>query len=211
MAPKFSIIIPAHNSGKYIHKALESIAIQTFKDYEVIVVCDSCTDNTPEVVYNYGAVPVFVEYGADGLTRNKGMELAHGDYILFMDDDDWWLHEYVLDQLSQKLNEHPDIDILCFSFIFKGVGYALPAGLLYQSDFSIRSDLPHWIAPWCKCYKRSSIGDSRFSDVTDGSADVEFYLSMFYRKQLNIYNWDMPMYYYNYMRKGSQTERRNNK
>lgn len=195
MAPRFSIIIPAHNSEKYIHRALESIAIQTFTDYEVIVVCDSCTDSTAEVVYNYGAVPVYVHYHADGLTRNEGMKLAHGEYILFMDDDDWWLHEYVLEQIDEKLKE-TNPDILCFSFIFKGVGYATPVR---------KCNGMHWIACWNKCYRREKLGDSCFSELTDGSADVWFYWKVF-SKGLTVVDWDMPMYYYNYWRDDSISE-----
>ena len=204
--PKFSIIIPAHNSAEYIHKALYSIKCQTFKDYEVIVVCDACTDGTATVVHNYGFTPHVVNYHADGLARNYGLEHACGDYILFMDDDDWWLHEYVLDQLNAVIDRYPDVDILCFSFIFKGVGYAMPKGLLYQSDFSIRNDRTwYWIAVWSKCWKRSGIGNTRFSSNTDGSADVKFHYEMM-EKKLKILEWDMPMYYYNYMRKGSISE-----
>ena len=50
---KFSIIIPAHNAADHIRNALESVAEQTFEDYEVIVVCDSCTDDTEEPYYTF--------------------------------------------------------------------------------------------------------------------------------------------------------------
>ena len=111
---KFSIIIPAHNSASYIRKALDSIKAQTFKDYELIVVCDSCTDNTQAIAEEYGATTVKVGYGRDGLTRNEGLARANGEYVLFMDDDDWWLHEYVLSQLNDKLEECPDVDVIVF-------------------------------------------------------------------------------------------------
>ena len=110
---KFSIIIPAHNSAGYIQNALDSVAEQTFEDYELIVVCDSCTDNTEEIAKEYGARTVTVDYHCDGLTRNKGIEMAQGEWVLFIDDDDWWLHEFVLDQLNSRISN--DIDILCFS------------------------------------------------------------------------------------------------
>ena len=194
---KFSIIIPAHNSAGFIRKALDSIKAQAFTDYELIVVCDSCTDDTEEVAREYGAVVESVSFHCDGLTRNRGMELAHGDWLLFMDDDDWWLHEFVLLQLDDMINRTPEMDILCFSFIWKEMGYASP----------ISRGGAHWIACWCKCYRRESIGDSRFSNLIDGSADVLFYTQMFY-KGLRIVDWDMPLYYYNYLRPGSISETR---
>ena len=187
---RFSIIIPAHNSAGYIQNALDSIAEQTFEDYELIVVCDSCTDNTEEVAKEYGARTVAVDYHCDGLTRNKGIEMAQGEWVLFMDDDDWWLHEFVLDQLNGRINSA--IDILCFSFIFRGLKYADPFG----------NGGHYWVACWNKCYKRSAIGSARFSDDTDGTADVQFFSQMF-NKGLRIAAWDMPMYYYNYYREGS--------
>ena len=191
---KFSIIIPAHNSAAYIHKALDSIRQQSFKDYELIVVCDSCTDNTREIAEAYGARTELVEFHADGLTRNRGIEMATGDWVLFLDDDDWFLHEFVLELLAGKLDE--SFDILCFSFIFSGVKYARPWGNRGHQ----------WIAAWCKCYKREAIGDSRFSDTTDGTADVQFFAQMF-SKDLNIVGWDMPLYFYNYWREGSISEK----
>ena len=196
--PRFSIIIPAHNSANYIIKALSSVKSQTFKDYELIVVCDNCFDNTEQIAKQYGATTKRVMFGCDGPTRNKGIEMATGEYVLFMDDDDWWLHEYVLDQLDKKLKELGDADILCFSFIFKGLRYAEPSG----------NGGNHWNACWCKCYRRDKIGSSRFSNVKAWS-DVDFYNSIM-NKGLKIYDWDMPMYYYNYMRKGSQSEQYTN-
>lgn len=180
---KFSIIIPAYNSAGYIRKALESVRMQTFTDYELIVVCDSCTDNTEEIAKEYGAKTIAVNYERDGLTRNAGIDAAQGDYILFMDDDDWWMHEYVLAILAHVLT---DEDILRFAFIWKGKGYARPAG---------------YIAVWCKCWKRSFIGDTRFPDTLYWS-DVGFNEAMMAKRPL-IRDLDMLMYYYNYMREGS--------
>ena len=191
---RFSIIIPAYNAENHIRKALDSIKQQKFTDYELIVVCDSCTDNTKSIAEEYGAVTDVVNYHQDGFTRNRGMELAQGEYILFMDDDDWWLHEYVLTQLDAKLTELHSPDILCFSFIFKGWKYAEPCG----------NDGRHWIAVWNKCWKRACIGNSKFSNV-HSTSDVNFHNSMF-SKCLDVKLWDMPMYYYNYMREGSITE-----
>lgn len=193
----FSIIIPAHNASGHIRKALDSIKAQTFTDYELIVVCDSCTNDTEQIAEEYGARTETVEYHCDGPTRNRGIELARGEWILFMDDDDWWLHEYVLQQLSEKIAKEQWADIIAFSFIFRHIGYARP---IRKCNGSM------WIACWCKCYRRTAIGDARFSDVTDGSADVQFF-SMVFNKRPRICFWDMPLYYYNYWREDSISER----
>ena len=182
----FSIIIPAYNAADHIAKALQSVAAQSYKNYELIVVCDSCTDNTAEIAEGYGAKVINVDYHLDGLTRNAGLDAARGEWVLFMDDDDWFLHEFVLQMLADKLG---DEDVLFFGFIWKGCGYA-------HNTADLR-----YIACWSKCWRRSAIGTTRFSSVPYWS-DVDFNAAMM-RKPLKCAYWDMPLYYYNYLRTGS--------
>ena len=182
---KYSIIIPAYNSSGYIRRALGSVKSQTCTDYELIVVCDSCTDNTEEIAKEYGAKTLTVNYNRDGLTRNAGIDVAQGDWLLFMDDDDWWLHENVLSQLEPEL---PGADIVRFSFMWRGKGY---------------SRCGDYFAVWNKAWRRSFIGKTRFSDVQSWS-DVDFHKAMM-EKHPRIKDLDVLMYYYNYMREGSQS------
>ena len=70
--PFFSVIIPAHNSQAYIRKGLESIRQQRFTDYELIIVCDACTDDTELVAKAYTDKVIVTEYGLDGMARNAG-------------------------------------------------------------------------------------------------------------------------------------------
>lgn len=186
---KFSIIIPAHNAEDHISNALDSITEQSFKDYELIVVCDSCTDKTADMAMEAGAIVDEVEFGNDGLSRSRGLDLAKGEWVLFMDDDDWWLHEFVLEQINSKLSD--DIDILAFSFIFSGIKYATPHG----------NGGNLWPAVWNKCWRRSFIGDTRFPEVY-AISDAYFHAEMM-EKGGRVLAWDMPMYFYNYLRPGS--------
>lgn len=188
---RFSFIIPAFNAEDHIVKGLESIKAQTFKDYELIVVCDRCKDRTKEIAESYGAKTLEVDFGRDGLTRNAGLDIAQGEYILFMDDDDWLLHEFVFEEIHRKLKQANDPDLLCFSFIWKGVMYANPIarnGNLYPSV-------------WNKAWKRSWIGDTRFTDVYSIS-DFYFHNAMMKKPHRRII-WDSPCVYYNYLRPGS--------
>ena len=73
---KFSVIVPAHNAEKTLSKCLQSIKEQTFKDYEIIVVCDSCVDDTYEIAKLYTNKVYKCEYRSDGPTRNVGLEHA---------------------------------------------------------------------------------------------------------------------------------------
>ena len=185
---RFSVIIPAHNSAGYIEKALQSVKSQEFKDYELIVVCDRCTDDTEKIAQQYGARTISVDYGLDGMARNVGIDVAQGDWILFMDDDDWWLHEYVLAMLDSVIDQNEE-DMLCFGFIWKGVGYAR------QTKDQV------YLAVWSKCWRSSFIGDTRFPAVPYWS-DVGFNQAIA-EKHPKVMFWNMPLYYYNYLREGS--------
>ena len=99
MTPAISIIIPMYNMEKYVGECLESILAQTFQDFEVIVVDDCSTDESCAVVKKY--LPSFnnnddklrlieskKNSGLPGIPRNKGIELARGKYLCFVDSDD---------------------------------------------------------------------------------------------------------------------------
>ena len=196
---KYSIIVPAHNSAGFITKCLESIRMQTVTDYELILVCDRCEDNTAEVVKPYADTILFTDFGNDGPPRQAGVDVAQGDWILFLDDDDYWLHEYVLDLIDKSLTD--DIDILCYGFIFKGQGYAPPI----RMDHGRRI---FWPSVWNKCYRRSFIADTPFHDVPvvgKQAPDIEWTTRLI-AKDFTYGVLNQPLYYYNYMRKGSQTD-----
>ena len=188
---KFSIIIPAHNMEKYIRKTLDSIREQDFKDYECIVVCDDCTDETEHIARQYDAITVPVRVNNDGLARNVGLDISRGEYILFIDADDWYVHEFVLSQLAQRIEEKPDADVIAYAIIWKYIGY-VPA----MSNRGV-------LFPHCtnKCWKKSIIAQTRFPDVYPDS-DAKFHELMM-EKHPMIDLWDMPIYYYNYLREGS--------
>ena len=196
---KFSIIIPAHNSEAYIRKALDSIRMQTYTDYELIVVCDSCTDSTESIAKNYGAITENVSFGCDGPTRSVGLDLATADWILFMDDDDWWVRPDVLEILAWVIDGSSfEFDILAFSFEWPNYIIATPRG----------NNGYHWPAVWTKCWSREFIGDTRFPDVPMES-DFKFWQDMAAKGPL-MAEINTVMYHYNYMRTGSQTERKTN-
>ena len=185
--PFFSVIVPTHNAEAYIRKGLDSIRDQHFKDYELIVVCDSCKDRTAEIAREYTDKVIEVEYGRDGLARNAGIDAAAGTWLLFMDDDDWFLHEYVFTMLSHTL-ELIDLDILLFDFIWKGKGYAT-------------QESRRFIAVWNKVWRREYLGNVRFNDKQFVS-DVDFNEDAF-KMSPRVGHVAQPFYYYNYMREGS--------
>lgn len=95
MTPKISIIIPVYNVEKYIHRCINSIINQTLKDIEIIIVDDKSPDTCPQICDEYGLkdkrIKVIHKAKNEGLgiTRNKGIDVATGEYITFCDSDDW--------------------------------------------------------------------------------------------------------------------------
>jgi glycosyltransferase involved in cell wall biosynthesis len=189
--PFFSVIVPAHNSAGYLGRGLRTIRDQSFTDYELIVVADACDDRTAKVANFYTDKIIETNYGMDGLARNAGIDAAEGYWLIFMDDDDWFLHEFVFEQLHEAAVD-TDVDMLVFDFIWKGRGYYRNAGGKTN------------IAVWSKCWRRSFVGDIRFPAIPFTS-DEPFMQEIIAKKPRALF-LGVPMYYYNYMRKGSQTE-----
>jgi len=95
---KVSIVIPLYNKAPYVRRALDSIAVQTFADFEAIIVDDGSTDMGAAVVANYSD-PRFrlirQENAGPGAARNAGIAQAQGEFIAFLDSDDEWLPNYL--------------------------------------------------------------------------------------------------------------------
>lgn len=106
-----SIIIPAYNTGEYIHRAIESSLRQTHSNVEVIVVDDGSKDNTLEVAQSYAErdsrVRVFhKENGGVSSARNMGIRESHGEYMIFLDSDDW-LEDDAVEVLTNLQEQYP--------------------------------------------------------------------------------------------------------
>lgn len=106
--PKFSIIVPVYNVENYIKKCLDSIFDQTYKDYEVIVVNDGTKDNSMNIVNNYKVKIVTQKNQGLSAARNHGVEKAKGEYLIFLDSDDYWDKDLLLN-LSESITNNPDV------------------------------------------------------------------------------------------------------
>jgi hypothetical protein len=98
-----SVIIPAYNAAAFLQETIESVLSQTFTDWELLVVDDGSTDQTPDIVQHYQKVDSriqLIRQANQGVsaTRNSGVANSQGDYIAFLDADDQWL--------PQKLSAH---------------------------------------------------------------------------------------------------------
>jgi glycosyltransferase involved in cell wall biosynthesis len=105
-----SVIIPAYNAGECIGRAIESVLGQSYSDYEIVVVDDGSTDNTADIVRQYGDKVRYVHQKNAGVAvaRNAGIAVARGDWIAFLDADDEWLPNKLKAQMD-LLARNPEL------------------------------------------------------------------------------------------------------
>lgn len=116
---KVSVIVPIYNSEKYIRPCLESLIKQTLKPIEIILVNDGSTDRSIDHIFDliekYNFIRLIeIENSGAAEARNKGLALARGNYISFVDSDDF-VHSTFLEKLYQEA-ENKKLDIICGSF-----------------------------------------------------------------------------------------------
>lgn len=97
-----SVVIPAYNATWCVARAIDSVLAQHYREFEILVVDDGSTDTTAQVVASYGAQVRLLQQPNGGLSsaRNLGMRHARGEWIAFLDADDWWLPEKLARQVA---------------------------------------------------------------------------------------------------------------
>lgn len=120
MAPRFSVIIPVYNGEKTIARALDSILQQTWPAYEIIVIDDGSTDQTEAIVQGYSAPVRYVNQKNAGpsAARNRGAALAEGDWVAFLDADDWY-YPTRLQLHAELIQENPNLDFVIGNFDYR--------------------------------------------------------------------------------------------
>ena len=117
-APLISVIVPIYNAERYIKRCLDSIQAQTFQNFEVIMINDGSQDSSADIAEEYTADPRFKLFHQDnrgvGYARNRGLEVARGEYLAFVDSDDAVVPEH-LEKLYTAAAEN-DADIVCCSY-----------------------------------------------------------------------------------------------
>lgn len=112
---RFSIIIPLYNKAPYVAKAIDSVLMQTFTDYELLVVDDGSKDDSACVAAKSiegrrNCQLIRQENAGVSVARNKGVAASHGDFICFLDADDWWEPTF-LEEMDKFVSEFPDAGI----------------------------------------------------------------------------------------------------
>lgn len=115
----FSILVPVYNVEKYLPQCIESVLTQDFDDYELILVNDGSTDRSADICKKYAAEDNRIKYYSKSnegllLTRRYGIQRAQGEYILFLDSDDFWEKGLLL-KLQEEIKNYA-YDLIVFRF-----------------------------------------------------------------------------------------------
>ncbi|PAK35391.1 glycosyltransferase family 2 protein [Peribacillus simplex] len=138
-----SIIMPAYNCEKYIKEAIISVTKQTYQIWELIVIDDGSSDNTVRIVeelLNHDErIRLYINEKNQGVsaTRNRGILLANGEWVAFLDSDDMW-------QKTKLENQMINAQKLSAEFLFTGSSYINDDGDNYQGIFEVPEKVDYW-------------------------------------------------------------------
>lgn len=132
----FSVILPIYNVDRYLAECLDRVLCQSFKDYEIILVDDGSTDSSPAICDEYAAKYGFIKVihkpnGGLSDARNVGLNAACGEYVFFVDSDDYLLDNRALEKIFQRLETCPDV------VMFKSVKWFESTGQLGKCDVNL--------------------------------------------------------------------------
>lgn len=184
---RYSIIIPVYNAEKTIARCLESLLQQGYDNAEIVIVNDGSKDNSGQICRKYEEEYSNIRYyekenGGVSSARNMGIERAKGDYICFVDSDD-----YVLDNYFNVLDKYLDFDLVVFSYKNETMTatnfYSYPQALLKSK--STQDCIEYLIskrngAPWNKRFKRSIIEQKNIRFPVELSIGEDFIFGLEY-------------------------------
>ncbi len=197
MKPLVSVIIPVYNNAKTIDKCLASLFKQTLKALEIIVINDASTDNSLEILKRYEAKIILINnrknYGP-AEARNRGLAIAKGKYIGFVDADDY-VEEDMYKIMSDAISS--DIDLVCCS------RYNIKKGIKKEIKNEEQTDNPKDFSRtssyvWDKLFKKSIIDKYHLTFPTSYHYSEDFAFLMkykYYARKMKI----LPIPLYNYL------------
>ena len=216
-----SIIIPVYNTEKYLQECIDSVRQQSYKNLELIFINDGSTDNSSVILDRAAESDTrikIVEQENSGLSaaRNRGMREASGDYIMFLDSDDW-LDKKTCEIALGKMKQY-DADVVFWSYIREYREKSLKTPLFSDKEIiwqfnNIRSlfrrmvgltgkelvepqKTDSLITAWGKLYKKSVLNDINFVDTKIiGTEDALFNIQVFSQVQTAVY---IPGYFSHY-------------
>lgn len=209
--PKVSILVPAYNAEKTISRCLESILKQTWTDFELVVIDDGSSDDTAHIIDEFvEADPrvsaVHKENSGVSDTRNTGLSLAKGEYVQFLDADDWITPDATR-LLVRAMEESDECDMVIADFYrvidrrMSQKGDIDAEGIISRNEYAeymMRNPADFYYGVlWNKLFKREIIEENaiRMDENLDWSEDFIFNLEYILHAD-SIYVLKVPVYYY---------------
>jgi len=177
--PLITVIIPVYKVENYLQQCVNSVIEQNFRDIEIILVDDGSPDNCPDICDEMAKIDSRIKVihkinGGSSDARNEGMKIALGEYLIFLDSDDYWKDNDFLNCLSRLILLEKGVEVINFGFIKY---YSRTNRYIKDKrDFSIvkqieernseyvkrllQNDL-YIASPWNKCIKRNFIFDNQ--------------------------------------------------
>lgn len=208
--PKISIIIPVYGVEKYIKKSLQSLLDQTFTDFEAIIVDDGSLDQSiPRAKKLVGDDPRFIflekENGGQSSARNMGLDYAKGQYIAFLDPDDY-MQADCLQSCINIISQDPTIDIVLFGHNLVTVKEEIIKTVqpdhekyLSEMDYLLTKNTIDY-SVWSKVYKRELFNNTRFKEGLLYE-DMLITVELLYGKKLSTIKKSL----YNYVQRSGST------
>lgn len=207
----FSIIVPMYNVEKYIEKCLKSLIEQDINDYEVILVNDGSSDSSLEIAEKwankYSQIKFHTKSKNTGLsdTRNIGLKLSRGDYVIFIDSDDY-VEFNCLSRLKQEIikSKYPDVIYTGFYQEQEGkikalYGYKSKHNTLFTSEDFLKSELKKrnlYAAACFGIYKRELILDKNLFFLSGILHEDELWTPNLLFNSKTVYTSDIIFYHY---------------
>ncbi len=196
-----SIIVPVYKVEPYLHRCVESVLTQTYTNWELILVDDGSPDDCPRICDEYAEKDKRVKVihkanGGQSDARNHGLDIASGEYIMFLDSDDFIHTNMLKKMLDVSLQE--DADIVQCTFI-RGSEDVFPTinenSSLHRFDnHCIFHSSRQKVIMWAKLYKKNLLNDFRVPVGICYEDDASTW--MLYYKAKKIVVLDIPYYYY---------------
>ena len=202
--PKISVIVPVYNTEKYLHRCIDSVLAQTYKDFELLLIDDGSKDSSGTICDEYAAqdtrVRVFhKENGGVSSARNAGLAIASGDWIMHLDGDDW-IEPDMLERLIQK-GEDTGADIVMGDFLFaysdRDILYSLPDWDNNKTASLNRYITSVWTCVWGGIHKRSLYEEYQLKSPQGVTYCEDFHLMArlcYHAKK--VVNVHQPFYHY---------------
>lgn len=202
-----SIIVPAYSVEKYLARCLDSLISQSYSNIEIIVVDDGAKDDTPTICDEYGKKDTRIhcyhkENGGLSDARNYGLQYATGDYLTFIDSDDYVHADYIKALYENIAAENADISICNFEKVVEGkqpIGHVDGDRLLFSQVDCMRHILDgkyglQFSTAWGKLFKKEVFSDIRFPK---GIVHEDLYLShQWFSRASRIVYYSGQLYYY---------------